>query len=1236
VAEQHGSYSGFVSAVKCTIDAVAVIASGNFTCSFKASIGDDGKVYGGCLATAYVPAPQYQHGGSIILAPGSTASVSNWLNGADNVTVTSAVETTQNDGLSALSYSVGGGAAISAPGFNWLQSDCNVTLPYGTDPSAHITLNPTTMAPGATITQNAGVTLSGGAGTAAVTVRSQDGSATMTYTVHFTTATANFHVAGAGYVTLEEAAAAVTDGDTITMQNDVALATGATLNRNKAYTLDLGGNTLSNNAENIPNLLTVAAGTVTIQNGFIKNTGLTNTGLYVAGSGTAFILSGDYSGDGNAIGCSSTAAIAITQGHFLSTNNSGSSAGCIATVGGTISLAAGSTASVANWLNGAMDVAVTGARTVSVGAQYNQLFTGTLNYDYFDVTTSNIAAGAPITLNGAPAGVTMSYPQVTAGNHTTIQIRVDAAVAAGTYPLMLSIAGVVSNSFVLVVSPLLFQNDDGALFGTLDAAATAVADGGTIKMLDNVAFYNTVSLNSTQNKTYTIDLGGHTISNAQGVSSILSIWSGTVTICHGQISVANMIQSAACIMAIGGNTILDNLTINADNVVGSYAIQAFNGMLTIRSGEYSGNNTVLLSGSNNGTAIIEAGHFQCASGSTTGCMATSGNGKILLAQGFVANVYPWLNTAAAKDVTVTAAWWNYGILWTGAAGADWDDSNNWQGGQTPAETDIVTIPGDAANFPVLTQPTAVAEIHFRPGAQIGGQHYLTGKAFVQYDLSKRNSWQMLSMPLGEAYPADFVFGGYPLAWVRTFTAAPAGSATEGGWTTLQKSAQAFTYGDGFVLMLDADGGTTDNSGKGLKLLSNTLELPCFENFAEGAANHQFYQNVNLAQDYESGTGQGLGTSTFHNFNLDNNEYVRGSDSYPVTRDDAAFRLASGQTLQYNTNFYGGFALIGNPFMAALDFNQFSANNSSAIKDTYYIWTDNGYAGYSCLVDEPIGVAATTPMNKYIAPLQGFIVESSSATDASSELTFDETMAKVNKEIVLRSSVNDGDKLNIIAGNPVAEVRTAIAKREGGQAEFGNLDARMIMNNISDVPEVYTLKPYKGGLIATAVNIINSDDLLIPVGLATSYTGDVTLSFTGMNACDANISLIDTGTNQTIDLTGLASYDYLVAYTPKVINGVAVACEDRFYISISKTLTGLAEPAGDKVNVYESNGYIRIISGASNPIKEVAAYNIQGALMYKANAGNAISYTIKENWISGVYIVRVISEKSVDNVKLTVK
>jgi len=100
--------------------------------------------------------------------------------------------------------------------------------------------------------------------------------------------------------------------------------------------------------------------------------------------------------------------------------------------------------------------------------------------------------------------------------------------------------------------------------------------------------------------------------------------------------------------------------------------------------------------------------------------------------------------------------------------------------------------------------------------------------------------------------------------------------------------------------------------------------------------------------------------------------------------------------------------------------------------------------------------------------------------------------------------------------------------------------------------------------------------------------------------------------------------------------VHVAPENSLPLAVVNSLNGLEKidlnsANSLNVNVYETNGLIQAV--ASNPIKEIIIYNLQGSMIYKATSINAVSYTVNQKLPAGTYIVKVISENNTDNVKL---
>jgi len=73
-------------------------------------------------------------------------------------------------------------------------------------------------------------------------------------------------------------------------------------------------------------------------------------------------------------------------------------------------------------------------------------------------------------------------------------------------------------------------------------------------------------------------------------------------------------------------------------------------------------------------------------------------------------------------------------------------------------------------------------------------------------------------------------------------------------------------------------------------------------------------------------------------------------------------------------------------------------------------------------------------------------------------------------------------------------------------------------------------------------------------------------------------------------------------------------------------SGSSETMTEKVNVFANKGAIQVTSSTSNLIEKVAVYNLEGVLLYHANAIHAISHTATLNQPVGIYVVKVVSEK----------
>jgi hypothetical protein len=289
--------------------------------------------------------------------------------------------------------------------------------------------------------------------------------------------------------------------------------------------------------------------------------------------------------------------------------------------------------------------------------------------------------------------------------------------------------------------------------------------------------------------------------------------------------------------------------------------------------------------------------------------------------------------------------------------------------------------------------------------------------------------------------------------------------------------------------------------------------------------------------------------------------------------------------------------------------------------------DGSYIGY-----HPAGSWGASPLpdhtlTKFIAPFQSFIVEKNTG-NTEDELVFNTSITELaTGSGTLKAAQSITDKLEITATNPAASFVTFIANRDNSQ------DASRMSAGISNIPDIYTLK----GTKALGANIIQTDDILIPLGISTAYAGNMTLTFKGMDSYNAKITLIDNEKegNKEIELTG-SELVYSFEYTPATnASGDIVANNTRFAIQLAPNApTSINKVAESKVSVYSKNQSIRVQgSSASDVIKGIYVYDAQGRVVYANDKVNATAYTINQPFAASVYVVKVVTENGVKNVKV---
>ena len=619
---------------------------------------------------------------------------------------------------------------------------------------------------------------------------------------------------------------------------------------------------------------------------------------------------------------------------------------------------------------------------------------------------------------------------------------------------------------------------------------------------------------------------------------------------------------------------------------------------------------------------------------------------------------------------------------------NYNDRRNWMQGTIPTSTSTVYIAAKTAtgatiqHFPYLENGNTyyAQDIYLCSGAEIGNpqnlnyahahvQHNLGLGATTQQALSSndinnllfdnsydhlqlsaalsappitRNKWHTFTASLKGMVSGDYTFGGVPRGFIRKFDAnrVETGSAFKGNWTdTYTTNVEPLNPAEGFAVWINTYQNqqgyreTESNlnetamgmSGRtvGLSQINGILEFPYHNNsyvlqFEQQQLAHRAHQ-ATPNSDY----------SKFFSFHQDDLRLVDIGES--VTRSNPtrfAFEGLSSYPIVAGTQ--STVALVGNPYPSSIDFNSFLSENSGRIKNGYTLWTGGSFSTYGEIS------SGSVPINQYIAPGQSFLVELAMGV-SSANLSFPATIS-IRKTSAINSSLRSDNApsglLNIEVSNAAGTVNTFIMQHEEGSVAIGNRDMSKILPTYNTLPEVYTLKAQtEGEMRGVATHFIPMDtEVLIPIGIATTSTGNLHFLVSGMNNFCGKISFIDMQTELENEISGLSQYVYDCDYTPaKNAKNETLACEDRFFLRISANLTGISDNLHSDLQIGVNRAESGLRFYANQNIQSIALYDMQGRLVSeKCGIHNSV-YTLPCD--RQIYIAKVLTEHAIRYLKV---
>ena len=610
------------------------------------------------------------------------------------------------------------------------------------------------------------------------------------------------------------------------------------------------------------------------------------------------------------------------------------------------------------------------------------------------------------------------------------------------------------------------------------------------------------------------------------------------------------------------------------------------------------------------------------------------------------------------------------MIWSGAANDGiWGNSANWEGAHAPNSNNDAVIPGNlpaGTRFPMLSSSVTVRNIYIMSGGEIGRPDFLTydsvyvqyfvdyGKSgtntsFVSRELDAHNylsysstrsipniiqeQWNMLSMPLPGIVSGDLAFGFYPATFLMKFQPAT-GTHPTAGWSDYYRDyAEPIGALEGFGFNMygnlsGALGELTYGSGAdapyfpnarvyGLDSLFGVIEFPHHDSpyMVEKRRIHSF-----------DGT-----TSSFYWVNTNDGTLTGQSSS--VTRNAAFGKLYSdfgSNPLMYN---YSGIdptsiIMLGNPWISSIDFDQFHSDNSALIRNFYWWFDGTSFQSYS------VSGGGGTSSSRLIPAMSAFFVQLANPP-GNRLISFDvrtlSTTRTPNGNVSIRSE--QASSLRIDAKNAWYNSSAYIVVDENGSSSFVlGLDVPKLFTfaNIVGIPEVFTVADE----YALSYNFIGqTTNVKMPVGIKSNYITQTELKISNIQNLNAKkIEFIDMNALSPItDITNKESFTYNFMPASLGMN------EGRFFLNIIMDIELSNYPpiceTASHILIFGSDSKIQILSTASDLIREVHVYDVQGRKLYEKSNLNDSMYKIDSIFENKLLIVKVVSDSNTKTDKI---
>lgn len=358
-------------------------------------------------------------------------------------------------------------------------------------------------------------------------------------------------------------------------------------------------------------------------------------------------------------------------------------------------------------------------------------------------------------------------------------------------------------------------------------------------------------------------------------------------------------------------------------------------------------------------------------------------------------------------------------------------------------------------------------------------------------------------------------------------------------------------------------------------------------------------------------GKGYMFSIAKNTYLQSHGFLNAEDE---TRDVTSTMYINYSAEEYSLNGFRGWNLVGNPYHAYLDFNQFASSATGNPLGSYYVIYDaDGFKGSptSAYLYYPIdGSSGGEYADQYLHPHQGFFVYSTGGT-----LTFDEGMTVARDEA---TSAYRGWKPNYPLVNLYLNSEKGcsdVTVIEFNRPEWGGATKQKALRNGNG-----SIYAYNDGVPYAALFAQDGVER-VPVWFEADEDDVFTLTWKTANGDFNSLYLID-------NLTGVR-YDML-ENDEYVFEGKVADYHSRFYITFN--CFDVEENEDTETNIAFFDGSQWVVTGEGN----IELIDLQGRVLWNSRLSGGQSRVSVPNVAAGLYLFRLTNANETKVQKIIIK